>query len=71
MKIKEFVDMQGANQDTGNHTSLLLYGALMFANIDAASVMDYTVKALVGGVVWLGFKIAADYLSQKIKKKNK
>ncbi|MFZ5552485.1 MAG: hypothetical protein ACOZCO_05160 [Bacteroidota bacterium] len=71
MKLKDMLNMQGANQDTTNHTSLLLYGALMFANIDAASVMDYTVKAVVGGVVWLGFKIAADYLSQKIKKKNK
>ncbi len=70
MKFKE-IDMQGTNQDTGNHSSVLLYGALMFANIDAASVMEYTVKALVGGVVWLGFKIAADYLSHKIKNKNK
>ncbi len=71
MKFKEMIAMQGTNQETGNNSSVLLYGALMFANIDAASVMDYTVKALVGGVVWLGFKVAADYLSQKIKNKNK
>lgn len=72
MKFKEIMDMQGTNQDTANnHSSLLLYGAVMLANIDYVGVADYVIKAMVGGVIWLGFKLAADYLSQKIKRKNK
>ncbi|MFZ5554580.1 MAG: hypothetical protein ACOZCO_15780 [Bacteroidota bacterium] len=72
MKFKEMIGMQGTNQDTGNnHSSLLLYGAVMLANIDYAGVADYALKAFVGGTIWLGFKLAADYLSQKIKRKSK
>lgn len=64
--------MQGVNHDVGsNQSTLLLYGAVLLANIDGAGVLDYGVKALVGGVIWLGFKLTSDYLSQKIKKKNK
>lgn len=72
MKFKEMMDMQGANQDTGNNqSSLLLYGAVLLANIDYVSIADYAIKAFVGGTIWLGFKLAADYLSQKIKRKSK
>jgi len=50
-------------------TSVLLFGAITFANIDYVSIMDYSIKAFVGGLFWLGFKLTADWISRRIKNK--
>lgn len=72
VKLKEVIQMQPTPSDTSNtQTSLLLYGAVLLANIDYVGVLDYAVKAVVGGLIWLGFKITADYFTTKIKKKDK
>lgn len=52
-----------------NHSSLFLTGTILLANMDYSSLLDYAVKALIGGVIWMGFKIAGDYFSEKLKKK--
>ena len=48
-------------------SNMLLYGAIMFANIDYVSVADYVIKALLGGAVWFGFKLLQDYYSVKVR----
>jgi len=30
---------------------------------------DYAVKAIVGGAIWMAFKVGAEYISEKLKKK--
>ncbi|MBI3518067.1 MAG: hypothetical protein HY062_01750 [Bacteroidetes bacterium] len=53
-----------------DHSSnIFLTGTILMANIDYSGLMDYAVKALIGGVIWMGFKIAGDYFSEKMKKK--
>lgn len=52
-----------------NFSNLFLYGAVMFAGIDYKGVLDYGIKAVLGGLVWFGFKLLQDYYSVKIKHK--
>ncbi len=54
------------NKTTDNTgSSMLLTGCIFLANIDFTGVLDYAVKALVGGGIWLGFKMTADYIERK------
>ncbi|RYF81688.1 MAG: hypothetical protein EON98_12065 [Chitinophagaceae bacterium] len=46
-------------------SNMLLTGCIFLANIDLTGVLDYAVKAVIGGGIWLGFKMAADYLERK------
>ncbi len=51
---------------TGN---MLLTASILFANIDYSGLTDYAVKAIVGGAIWMAFKVGAEYISEKLKKK--
>ena len=53
--------------DSTSHT--FLTGAILFANLDYSGLADYAVKAVIGGAIWMTFKLAGDYLSIKLKKK--
>jgi len=54
---------------------LFLPSTILLANIDYSGLLDYSLKAVLGGVIWLVFKFTSDYLDrkniQKIKKNNK
>lgn len=56
--------------ETGQSTSssVFLTGTILLANLDFTGLLDYAVKALVGGAIWLGYKITADYLERKRRK---
>ncbi len=56
--------------DTNSSSSLFLTGTILLANMDYTGLMDYAIKALVGGAIWMGYKIAGDYFSNKAGKKN-
>jgi hypothetical protein len=62
-------EMQGKGN---NDLNIFLLGAIfnILAGIDFNSLIDYSLKAFVGGVIWLGFKILADYMSRKSKKES-
>lgn len=66
MKMKLYQHIQ--SDSTSN---LFLYGAIMFANIDYIGVLDYVIKAVLGGGVWFGFKLLQDYYSVKVREKAK
>lgn len=57
---------QNGNDSISN---LYLTGTILLANIDYTGLADYAVKALVGGLIWMGFKVAGDYISEHITKK--
>jgi len=61
-------------KDTANATThfsnVLLTGTLLLANVDVNGLVDYGLKALLGGAVWLGYKLTADYLDRRKKAKN-
>jgi hypothetical protein len=53
------------------HTDdLMLTACIWYAQIDFTSLADYALKAIIGGVVWFGFKLATDYITEKFKNKD-
>lgn len=50
-------------------SSILLTGVVFLANLDFVGLLDYALKAGIGGAIWLGFKLSADYLERKRKNK--
>ena len=54
--------------DSTSHT--FLTGAILFANLDYSGLADYALKAVVGGAIWMVFKLTGDYFSNRMKKKN-
>jgi hypothetical protein len=53
-----------ATTDTASST--FLTGAILFANVDYSGLGGYALKAAIGGAIWMIFKLAGDYLSQKL-----
>ncbi len=37
----------------------------ILAGLDYTSLMDYTAKAIIGGIVWLVFKVIADFVKER------
>jgi len=57
------------NTDSGSHA--FLTGAILFANLDYSGLAGYAIKAVIGGAIWMGFKLIGDYLSYRLLKKEK
>ncbi len=57
------MDNKTHTENTGSN--ILLTGCIFLANLDFAGLLDYAVKALIGGAIWLGYKVTADYLGKK------
>jgi hypothetical protein len=49
--------------------NILLTGFIFLANLDFTGYIDYAIKAAIGGLIWMGFKVSTDFISNKIKKK--
>jgi hypothetical protein len=45
--------------------SIFLTGCILLANLDFTGLLDYALKAAVGGAIWLGYKMTADYIDRK------
>jgi hypothetical protein len=54
---------------TDSSSNVFLTGSILLANLDFTGLMDYALKALIGGGIWLGYKITADYIDRKKKTK--
>ena len=52
-----------------NSSSIFLTGAILFANMDYPGLTEYAIKAAIGGAIWMAFKLASDYVGEKIKRK--
>jgi len=54
------------NKHSDNSSSnFLLTGCIFLANLDVTGFVDYAIKAVIGGGIWLGFKMTADYIERK------
>ena len=51
-----------------NTSNIFLTGAILLANMDYSSLAEYALKATIGALIWMGFKLITDYVSEKIKK---
>jgi hypothetical protein len=56
-------------QASDNSSNMFLTGTILLANMDYSGLTDYAVKALIGGAIWMCFKIAGEYFSERMKKK--
>jgi hypothetical protein len=66
--------MNGTAQvQNSNNISVFLFGAILnvLAAVDYTSLIDYGVKAILGGVIWLAFKIIGEYMAARIARKVK
>lgn len=51
---------------TGDTASnIFLTGSIFLANLDFTGLMDYAIKAVIGGFMWLLFKMVADHIERK------
>jgi hypothetical protein len=48
--------------------SIFLTGCILLANLDFAGLLEYALKAAVGGAIWLGYKMVADYIERNRQK---
>jgi len=55
--------------NTDSTSQVFLTGSILLANLDYSGLLDYALKAVIGGMIWMGFKLGADYISNKRKKK--
>jgi hypothetical protein len=46
-------------------SNVFLTGCILLANLDFTGLLDYAVKAVIGGAIWLGYKVTADYIERK------
>ena len=51
------------SDNTGSN--VFLTGCILLAKLDFAGLLDYAVKAVIGGAIWLGYKVTADYIERK------
>lgn len=63
MKLYQFI--------TTDINSTFLYLFILFADLDYTSIIDYTIKALIGGGIWFAFKLIGDHFSRKVKQYHK
>jgi hypothetical protein len=49
-------------------SNVLLTGTILLANFDFTSLLDYSIKAIVGGAIWMGFQLANEVIKSKFKK---
>lgn len=61
--------MKENQTNTDSTSNMFLTGTILLANLDYSGLADYALKALVGGVIWMSFKVAGDYISERLKRK--
>jgi len=61
--------MKENQSGTDSSSNMFLTGTILLANLDYSGLADYALKALVGGVIWMAFKVGGDYISERLKKK--
>jgi hypothetical protein len=47
------------------HPSGLLTCCILLASLDANGLLNYVLRAVLGGAIWLGFKLLAEYIQRK------
>lgn len=61
--------MEKNHSNADSSSNMFLTGTILLANLDYSGLADYALKALVGGVIWMSFKVAGDFISERLKKK--
>ncbi len=62
-------ELKHNHQTEDNTGNMLLTANILFANIDYSGLADYAIKAFVGGAIWMAFKVGAEYVTERLRKK--
>lgn len=46
-------------------SNIFLTGAILLANLDFTGLLDYALKAFIGGAIWFTYKMSSDYFDRK------
>ncbi len=57
------MDTKTGTGDTASN--IFLTGSIFLANLDFTGLMDYALKAAIGGLMWLIFKMVADGIERR------
>ena len=57
--------METKTHSESSGSSVFLTGCILLANLDFTGLLDYAVKATIGGAIWLAYKVTADYIERK------
>jgi hypothetical protein len=63
--LNEQIMRTQTGQTDSHFSSILLTGTILLANVDVNGLVDYGLKAVLGGAIWLGYKVVADYMEKK------
>ena len=58
--------MKETQTSSDSTSNMFLTGTILLANLDYPGLADYALKALVGGVIWMAFKVTGDYISERL-----
>lgn len=61
--------MEAHKINNDSQSQVFLTGAILCANLDYSGLLDYAIKAIIGGAIWMGFKLAADFITEKRRRK--
>ncbi len=61
--------MEKSQSGSDHSSNMFLTGTILLANMDYTGLMDYAIKAVIGGAIWMAFKIGGDLLSERMKNK--
>ncbi|MDQ3073829.1 MAG: hypothetical protein M3Q97_11270 [Bacteroidota bacterium] len=63
--------MNNHHQQDDSNLYVFFIGAIfnVMADPSISGLEDYAIKATIGGIIWLLFKVIADWISQKLKVK--
>lgn len=63
-------DMKIQDQENKeNGSNMFLTGAILLANLDYIGLADYAIKAFIGGVIWMAFRVGNDWLTEKMRER--
>ena len=48
-------------------TGTMLTACILLAQLDVHGLLDYALKAGIGGAIWLGYKVVADRIDRRKK----
>ncbi len=61
--------MEKTQSTSDSGSNLFLTGTILLANVDYSGMADYAIKALIGGAIWMAFKVAGEMISERFKNK--
>jgi hypothetical protein len=54
---------------TANGDDIFLTASIFLATLDYNSLLDYSLRTIIGGAAWFAFKMLGEYLQRKLRER--